>query len=463
MAGICRNEAVTMNNIAIVVLAAGMGTRMRSDLPKVLHRAAGRSLFDHVLMAARDLDPARVVVVMGPAMNAVADAARAVFPAAAAVVQEQRLGTGHAVMMAKDRLAGFSGTILVLYGDAPLVRPETLKDLCARQAAAGSLAVLGFEAHNPHGYGRLITDASRHIVVIREELDATPAERNIKLCNSGIIAIDSGLLWRLLPNLGKANAKGEYYLTDIVHLAAAAGQPAALAQCPESEVMGVNDRAQLAAVERAFQERYRLKHMLAGVTLTDPATVHFSADTEIAADVLIEPHVVFGPGVRVASGVEILGFSHIEGAVIAEGARIGPFARLRPGAEIGANAHVGNYVEVKKAMIGEGAKVNHLSYIGDAKVGAKSNIGAGTITCNYDGFDKHPTDIGANVFVGSNTALVAPVKVGDGVNIAAGSVITRDIPADALAIARAEQVVREGAAARYRQLKRARKAARTKA
>jgi bifunctional UDP-N-acetylglucosamine pyrophosphorylase/glucosamine-1-phosphate N-acetyltransferase len=321
---------------------------------------------------------------------------------------------------------------------------------------------LGFEAANPHGYGRLLRDAAGAVVAIREELDASPQERSITLCNSGVMAIASDAMWRLLPRIGKANAKHEYYLTDLVGLVASEGAKIGLTTSPESEVRGVNDRVQLAAIEAEIQTHLRLRHMLNGVTLNAPETVFFSADTVIGRDVTIEPHVVFGPGVTVADNAEILAFSHIEGAAIGAGARIGPYARLRPGAQIGADAHIGNFVEVKKAVIGKGAKANHLAYIGDAKVGANSNIGAGTITCNYDGYEKHITEIGENVFVGSNTAFVAPVKVGGGANIAAGSVITKDIPADALAITRAELHIRKGWAVRYRDIKKASKAIKTK-
>jgi len=451
-----------MTEIALIVLAAGMGTRMRSAIHKVLHRAAGLSLIGHVLSAGRALQPRRTAVIIGPDMPEVAEEARRYMPEAAIAIQEKRLGTGHAVSMAKEALAGFSGTVLVLYGDAPLVLPETLKKLVTSVAGETPMAVLGFKAANPTGYGRLLPGAPGTIRAIREELDATAEEREIKLCNSGIIAIESKRLRDLLPKLGNANAKGEYYLTDLIGLTAAEGHPAALVECPESEVAGVNDRVQLAAVEAAFQARYRRQHMLAGATLVAPETVYFSADTELGADVTVGPHVVFGPKVKVAGGVEILGFCHIEGASIGQDARVGPFARLRPGAELGADSHVGNYVEIKNASLGAGAKVNHLSYVGDATVGAKSNIGAGAITCNYDGFEKHRTEIGAQVFVGSNTALVAPVKVGDGANIAAGSVVTREVPADALAIARAELDLRPGWAARYRDMKRARKAQKSK-
>jgi bifunctional UDP-N-acetylglucosamine pyrophosphorylase/glucosamine-1-phosphate N-acetyltransferase len=376
-------------------------------------------------------------------------------------IQEDRLGTAHAVSMAKPALGSFSGTVLVLYGDVPLIGAESLAKL-AQLAGRSGMAVLGFEAEEPHGYGRLIRDAGGHVAAIREELDASPEERKINLCNSGIIAVSSERLWPLLGKVGNGNAKGEYYLTDLVELATAEGIACGLAICQEAEVAGVNDRAQLAAIEATLQDIYRRRHMLNGATLTAPDTVFFSADTVIGQDVVIGPHVVIGPGVTVEDGVEILAFSHLEGAQVGAGARIGPYARLRPGAEIGADAHIGNFVEVKKAVIGKGAKANHLSYIGDARVGAGSNIGAGTITCNYDGYEKHLTDIGNNVFVGSNTALVAPVKVGDGANIAAGSVVTRNVPADALAIGRADMELREGWAARYREMKAARKAAKTK-
>ena len=446
-----------MNDIAIVVLAAGKGTRMKSNLPKVLHRAAGRSLLAHVLHAARALEPKEAVVVVGPDMEAVWQEARGVFPAARQAVQADRLGTGHAVSMAREALRDFRGTVLVLYGDVPLISADSLQRLAAM--AGSGMAVLGFEAADPKGYGRLLQDASGHVVSIREELDASPAERAIRLCNSGIIAIESGLLWALLPRIGNDNAKGEFYLTDLVELAAAYGSACRLATCDEAEVAGVNDRVQLAGIEATLQQTYRRLHMLNGATLVAPETVFFSADTSIGQDVVVEPNVVFGPGVVIGNGVDILAFSHIEGATVASGARIGPYARLRPGAEIGEEAHIGNFVEVKKAVVGKGAKANHLTYIGDARVGAKTNIGAGTITCNYDGYEKHLTDIGENVFVGSNTALVAPVSIGDGASIAAGSVITRNVPADALAMSRAELELREGWAKRYREMKAARKAA----
>jgi len=351
--------------------------------------------------------------------------------------------------------------VLVLYGDVPLIRPETLHMLLSKLDAKHKMAVLGFEAENPKGYGRLIGGA-KGITDIREELDASAAQKKIRLCNSGILAIDNTLLWQIIPKLSNKNAKGEYYLTDLVKLANKAKTKVALASCSKTEVAGVNDRNQLSVLEREFQCEARRRAMEGGATLIDPNTVYFSADTKLGKDVTIEPNVVFGPKVIIGDKVEIFAFSHLEGATVSNGARIGPFARLRPGAEIGENAHIGNYVEIKKAKIGQGAKANHLTYIGDAVVGAGSNIGAGTITCNYDGYEKHRTDIGENVFVGSNTSLVAPVKIGAGANIAASSVITTDVPADALAMTRAPSVVKEGWAKRYRAIKQAAKAARQK-
>jgi bifunctional UDP-N-acetylglucosamine pyrophosphorylase / glucosamine-1-phosphate N-acetyltransferase len=441
-----------MTDTAIILLAAGEGTRMRSSLPKVLHKVGGRTLIGHVMRAAAEAAPKRAVVVSGPQTDEVAKEARRFVADAAVAVQERRQGTAHAVSMAKPALSDFRGTVLVLYGDVPLIAPKTIKALAESVTAKTPLAVLAFKAADPTGYGRLILKSGK-LAAIREQLDATPAERKIDLCNSGFIAAQSDLLWRLLPKIKNDNAKGEYYLTDLVELAVKEKLSVAHAVCPEEEVHGVNTRDQLAEVERILQARYRAIAMEKGATLIAPETVFFSADTELGRDVVVEPNVVFGPGVRVGDNVAILAFSHIEGATIASGARIGPYARLRPGADIGEDAHIGNFVEIKKAKIEKGAKANHLAYIGDARVGAKSNIGAGTITCNYDGFEKHFTDIGADVFVGSNSALVAPVKIGDGANIAAGTVITREVPQNALAIARAEQENRQGAAARYRAMK----------
>jgi bifunctional UDP-N-acetylglucosamine pyrophosphorylase/glucosamine-1-phosphate N-acetyltransferase len=450
-----------MSELAVIVLAAGKGTRMKSALPKVMHKVGGRPMLAHVLEAGKALGAKRAVVVHGPDMMEVQALARSVMPDCIFAEQRERLGTGHAVSMAKVALADFKGVVLTMWGDAPLVKPGTLQGLAAKLGPKYKMAVLAFEAANPFGYGRLIAKG-KDLVDIREELDASPQERKIRLCNSGYIAIDNDLLWRIVPKLSNKNAKGEYYLTDLVKLANKAKTKVAYAVCPESEVAGINDRVQLAGVERQFQQQARRAAMLEGATLIDPETVHFSFDTKLGEDVTVEPNVVFGPGVTIGNNVEILAFSHLEGATVADGARIGPYARLRPGAEIGVEAHIGNFVEVKKAVIGKGAKANHLSYIGDAKVGPKTNIGAGAITCNYDGYEKHLTDIGANVFVGSNTAMVAPVKIGDGASIAAGSVITRDIPADALAMTRPDLELRAGWAARYRDIKSARKAARSK-
>lgn len=446
-----------MSETALIVLAAGQGTRMKSTLPKVLHKAAGRSLLGHALAAAAEVQPGHTVVVVGPGMEPVEKEAQRFIPGTRIALQPQQNGTAGAVSAAKSALAGFSGTIIVLYGDVPLVKPQTIMAMAQAVTADTPLAILGFRAADPRGYGRLILSASGMIGAIREELDATPEEREINLCNSGIISIDSNLLWRLLSKVGNDNAKGEYYLTDLIEIAATEGLSCGLIECPEQEVMGVNTRKQLAQVERRLQEKYRDAAMAGGATLIAPETVFFSADTKVGSDVVVEPHVFFGPGVEIGNNVGILAFSHIEGARIADGARIGPFARLRPGADIGTDAHIGNFVEVKNARIEAGAKANHLTYIGDARVGSKSNIGAGTITCNYDGFEKHRTDIGSEVFVGSNTALVAPVRVGDGANIGAGSVITKDVPAHALALTRPPLETRAGWAAKYREIKNARK------
>jgi bifunctional UDP-N-acetylglucosamine pyrophosphorylase / glucosamine-1-phosphate N-acetyltransferase len=446
-----------MTELAVVVLAAGMGTRMKSDLPKVLHKAAGRSLLGHVLHAAKALGAAKVVVVHGPGHDDVKKASSKIIPECLFAEQSERKGTGHAVMMAEAALKDFFGTVLVLYGDVPLIQPATLQTLLSKLNSKSPMAVLGFKAANPFGYGRLIEQGGI-VAAIREHKDASEVERAITLCNSGIIAIAAHDLWPILKNLKPANAQGELYLTDVVELMAMAGKPCALAECDEADVAGVNDRVQLAVIEAEFQRRLRHKAMVEGATLLQPDSVYFSADTKIGKDVVIEPNVFFGPGVTIGDNVEILASSHIEGATIAKGARIGPFARLRPGAEIGENAHVGNYVEIKKAVLGKGSKANHLTYIGDAVIGAGSNIGAGTITCNYDGYEKHLTTIGENVFVGSNTALVAPVKIGSGANIAAGSVITADVPEDALAMTRSPATVKDGWAKRYRAIKAAKKA-----
>jgi bifunctional UDP-N-acetylglucosamine pyrophosphorylase / glucosamine-1-phosphate N-acetyltransferase len=451
------SNGFSMTDLAIIVLAAGMGTRMKSDMPKVLHRAAGRSLMGHVLHAAKMLSPQRLVVVHGPGHDSTIKEARSIVPDCFFAEQAERRGTGHAVLMAESALKGFSGTVMVLYGDAPLIQPQSLTELLAKLDRKHALAVLGFEAADPTGYGRLLVKG-KAVAAIREHKDATAAQRKIKLCNSGIIAMAAKDLWPTLKKLKPANAQGELYFTDVVEILAKAKKLCAMALCPEEDTAGVNDRAQLAGIEAVLQKRLRAKAMANGATLIDPATVYFSADTMLGRDIIIEPNVFLGTGVTVGDHVTIMANSHIEGASIGAGAKIGPFARLRPGADIGVDAHVGNFVEIKKAKIGAGAKANHLSYIGDAIIGAKSNIGAGTITCNYDGYDKHLTEIGEAVFIGSNSSLVAPVKIGTGANVAAGSVITKDVPEDALAITRPDLDIREGWAKTYRAIKAARKA-----
>jgi len=448
-----------MTEIAIIVLAAGLGTRMHSELPKVLHKAAGRSLLGHVLTAAKELKPAHCVVVCGPGKEDLSGEAKRYVPSAEMATQTERRGTGHAVSMAEGRLKGFTGTVLVLYGDVPLIEASTLRGLADQVSRDQPLAILGFEAANPKGYGRLLRSGDGGIAAIREELDASPQERLVTLCNSGILAVDAALLWRLLAAVKPNNAKNEIYLTDVVELCVGEGKRVGLSVCAEHQVQGVNTRAQLARIEAILQERYRAQALDGGATMIAPDTVFLSADTKIGRDVVIEPNVVFGPGVAVGNNVHILAFSHIEGASIEAGARIGPFARLRPGAEIGEDVHIGNFVEVKKAKVDKGAKANHLSYIGDAHVGAGTNVGAGTITANYDGFDKHHTEIGAGVSIGSNAVLVAPVKIGDGATIGAGSVITSEVEPDALAVTRAPVKTLGGWSARFRASKLARKKA----
>ncbi len=450
--------------IAAIVLAAGQGTRMKSRLPKVLHALAGRPMIGHVLAAVDALSPARVVVVVAPGMDAVAAAA----PGAAIAVQEQPLGTAHAVLAAREALAGFEGDVLILFGADPLITPETLaRMVAARNAAPGAaVVVLGMRPDDPGAYGRLVLDRDGALDRIVEFRDASPEERAIPLCNAGVMAVDGTHLFALLDAVGNDNAKGEYYLTDIVAVARARGLRCAVVEGDADELKGVDSRADLAVAEALMQARLRAAALAAGVTMIDPSTVYLAFDTEIAEDVVIEPNVVFGPGVRVGRGARIRAFSHIEGAEIAAGAQIGPFARLRPGASVGEAARIGNFVEVKAAAIEDGAKVNHLSYVGDARVGAGANVGAGTITCNYDGFSKSRTEIGAGAFIGSNTALVAPVSVGDGAIVGAGSVVTRDVPADAVATTRAPQDTRPGAAKRLRARKqraKERKAAERKA
>jgi bifunctional UDP-N-acetylglucosamine pyrophosphorylase / glucosamine-1-phosphate N-acetyltransferase len=443
--------------LAAIVLAAGKGTRMKSDLHKVLHPIAGRPMLLHLLASVGALSPARTVVVVGAGREQVESA---VAPLGIAVAhQADQLGTGHAVLQAKTALEGFSGDVLILYGDVPLVGAETMRRMTVRLHADDSPAavVLGFRPHDPGAYGRVIADADGGIVRMVEYKDASPEERAVTLCNSGLMAVRSEDLFALLARVGNDNAAREYYLPDIVMLAAADGRGSAVIETDADEVAGVNSRGELAEVELGWQQRRRAQAMADGVTLIAPDTVWFAYDTALGRDVTIEPNVVFGPGVTVADRAVIHAFSHLEGATVGEAVSVGPYARLRPGAVLGRNSRVGNFVEVKKATLGEGAKANHLTYLGDADVGAGANIGAGTITCNYDGFFKYRTTIGAGAFIGSNSALVAPVSIGDGAIVAAGSVVTADVEADALALVRPLQTAKPGWAKRFREMMSARK------
>jgi bifunctional UDP-N-acetylglucosamine pyrophosphorylase/glucosamine-1-phosphate N-acetyltransferase len=444
--------------LAAIVLAAGKGTRMKSDTHKVLHPIAGRPMLLHLLHAVGALAPARIAVVTGAGREQV-EAAVAPMGIATAFQTEQ-LGTGHAVLQAQGALAGFEGDVLILYGDVPLVTSTTMARMIERLHGpdAPAAVVLGFRPVEPGAYGRVIADAEGRIGRMVEFKDADADERAETLCNSGLMAVRSADLWPLLARVGNDNAAGEYYLPDIVMLAAADGRGSAVIETGEAEVAGVNSRAELAAVEDAWQARRRLAAMADGASLVAPDTVWFAHDTVIGRDVTIEPNVVFGPGVSVADGATIRAFSHLEGATVGPRAEVGPYARLRPGAVLGAGVRVGNFVEVKKATLGAGAKVNHLSYIGDAEIGERANIGAGTITCNYDGFLKYRTSIGAGAFVGSNSALVAPVSIGAGAIVAAGSVVTRDVAADALALVRPAPIVKPGWATAFRARMAAKKA-----
>jgi bifunctional UDP-N-acetylglucosamine pyrophosphorylase/glucosamine-1-phosphate N-acetyltransferase len=407
-------------------------------------------MLDHLLGVLEGLGPVRKVVVVGSGREQVEHLVAS--RGGEVAVQEQQLGTGHAVQQAEAALRGFDGDVLILYGDTPLVEAETMAHMLDRLNAPDqpAVVVVGFRPEDAGAYGRILAAADGTIEKMVEFKDATPEERAVNLCNSGLMAVRAPDLFELLAKVGNDNAAGEYYLPDIVMLAAAEGRTSAVIEAAPWEMAGVNSRAELALVEAEWQRRRRLKAMADGVTLVAPDTVWFAHDTLIGRDCVVEPNVVFGPGVKIADGVCIRAFSHIEGAEIASGAEIGPYARLRPGAEIGENARIGNFVEVKKARLGKGAKANHLSYIGDAEVGAGAHIGAGTITCNYDGFFKYPTKIGEGAFIGSNTALVAPVSVGDGAIVGAGSVVTQDVGADALAVARGRQEERPGWAARFR-------------
>ena len=438
-----------MRQLLVIVLAAGEGTRMRSTLPKVLHAVAGRPMVAHVLDAALAAGAAQIAVVIGPDHDKVAAEVRRVAPQAEVFVQVERRGTAHAVLAARAALERGYDDVVVMYGDTPLVRPDTLAALRVPLADGAGVAVLGFRPADPTGYGRLVTKGG-DLLAIREEKEASAEERAIGLCNAGLMALDGRTALDLLDRVDDANAKKEFYLTDVVEIARTLGRTAGVCEVAAEDVAGVNSRAQLAEAEAILQQRLRARALEAGVTLVAPETVFLSADTSFGRDVVVEPNVFFGSGVRVEDGATIRAFSHVEGAHVGPGAIVGPFARLRPGAALGQGVHVGNFVEIKASDLAPGVKVNHLSYVGDSSVGANTNIGAGTITCNYDGFRKHRTTIGANAFIGTNSLLVAPVSVGDGAYLATGSVITDDVPADALAIGRARQVNKPGLAARLR-------------
>jgi bifunctional UDP-N-acetylglucosamine pyrophosphorylase/glucosamine-1-phosphate N-acetyltransferase len=422
---------------------------MRTSLPKALHAIGGRTLLAHVLGAVSGAD---IALVVGPDHGALEAAAKKLVPDGQVYVQHERLGTAHAVLAAKAALTGKHDDILVMFADTPLVRAETLAQLRGALADGAAVAVLGFKPADPTGYGRLVMQGAE-LTAIREDRDANADEKKIDFVNGGLMALAGEHALMLLERIGNANSKGEYYLTDAVAIARQMGLKAVAVETVEDDVLGINTKAQLAQAEAVLQNRLRAAAMDAGVTMVAPETVFLSADTKFGKDVTIEPHVVFGLGVTVDEGAVIRSFSHLEGAHVGKGARVGPYARLRPGADLGEDVHIGNFVEVKASTIEAGAKANHLSYIGDARVGMGANIGAGTITCNYDGINKHHTDIGAGSFIGSNSALVAPVKIGDGAYIGSGSVITRDVPADALALERSEQTVKEGWAKRVQQIK----------
>jgi len=439
---------------AAIILAAGQGTRMKSALPKVLHKVAGLPLLGHVAKALKAAGVDRIVVVTSAAGEDVRGFAKSL--GADSAIQQQQLGTGHAAACAREALKDFSGTLLILNGDMPLVTPETIAECLKAQARTG-LALLAFEAADPASYGRVLLKPDGFLNKIVEFKDASPSERAVTLCNAGCYAADAQNFFRWAGALKNENAQKEYYLTDVPVLARADGVECAIAVTDEVSVTGVNSRAELAEAENKFQARLRARLLKDGVTMIAPETVFFAHDTAVENDVEIEPFVVFGPGVTVKSGARLRSHSHLEGAEVARGAIVGPFARLRPGAQIGEDAHIGNFVEVKNTKIGKGAKANHLTYLGDAKVGAGANIGAGTITCNYDGFTKSITEIGAGAFIGSDTALVAPVKVGDGAITGAGSVITKDVAADALAVARGKQTEIAGWAKAFRERQKAKK------
>lgn len=446
-------------NIAVVILAAGMGSRMKSDLPKVLHPLAGAPMLVHAMRSAQSISASQMIVVTGHGSDMVSQVVGQYDETAETVLQKQQNGTGHAVQQAAELLNDFDGDVIVLYGDTPFIRPETLNEMLAQREKGHDVVVLGFHAADPARYGRLVIASDGSLDEIVEYKDATDDQRKIDFCNSGVICADAKLLFKLLDQIKNDNASGEYYLTDVVAIAREHGHNCVAVSCDEAETMGVNSKNDLAQAEKTFQQIARTEAMDNGVTLTAPETVFFSYDTIIGGDTVIEPNVFFGLGVTIENKATIRAFSHLEGCHVSAGAIVGPYARLRPGTELSANAKVGNFVEIKAAQIGIGAKINHLSYVGDADIGADANIGAGTITCNYDGVFKHKTTIGKHAFIGSNTMLVAPVKIGNHAMTGSGSVITKDVPDDALALGRARQDNKSGLAARMMQKLKAAKAA----
>ena len=443
---------VTARSSLTIVLAAGEGTRMRSSLPKVLHPVAGQSLLAHVLQAAPREACDRLAVVIGPGHADVATEVKRVRPDAVIFTQHERLGTAHAVLAAREAMLRGADDLLVAFGDTPLISAATFARLREPLEKGANLAVLGFRAADPTGYGRLVVEGDQ-LTAIREQTDATPAERAITLCNAGVMAFDGRGALDVIEKIGCANSKGEYYLTDAVAIIRELGRKAVVIETSEDEVRGINTKAQLAEAEQVMQARLRKAALEAGVTMIAPDTVYLAADTTFGKDVTIEPFVVIGPGVSIADGAVIHSFSHLVQASVGKKASVGPYARLRPGTSLGDGARIGNFVEVKAATLEAGVKVNHLSYVGDASVGANANIGAGTITCNYDGFSKHKTTIGEGAFIGTNSSLVAPVTIGKGAYIGSGSVITRDVPDNAMAVERSQQTIRENGAKRYREIK----------
>ena len=443
---------MTARSSLTVVLAAGEGTRMRSAMPKVLHPVAGETLLAHVLRAAPKGPGAALAVVIGPDHDAVAKQAKRIRPDASSFIQRERLGTAHAVLAAREAIARGADDLLVVFGDTPLISAATFARLRAPLQKGASLAVLGFRAADPTGYGRLLGEGGR-LAAIREHADASAEQRKITLCNAGVMAFDGRRALEIIEKIGCANSKAEYYLVDAVAVARDLGLEAVVIETSEDEVRGINTKAQLAEAEQVMQARLRKAALEAGVTMIAPETVYLAADTIFGNDVTIEPFVVIGPGVSISDGAVIHSFSHIVQSSIGKKASVGPYARLRPGTSLGEGAKIGNFVETKAATLEAGVKVNHLSYIGDAHIGANANIGAGTITCNYDGFGKHKTEIGSGAFVGTNSSLVAPVKIGNGAYIGSGSVITKDVPDDAMAVERGQQTNREGGAARFREMK----------